>query len=194
MPELRPNDSEAQDLASRWKAAGGSGDAARSDPLERIARTLTQSPSARRRSCWTQMEAARLAALTRMERSGKLAAQAMIILTAACCWRPSGSTNLPLADDGTGRGPRRPGRGPRAHRRHHGGAQRSRCGAGTCPSVDAYLVMGGSILRPATWTRRKRSGEALRSTRKAGRPRNSSSRSKSVEGSRSGGHEGASHA
>jgi len=99
--KLRPSDSEAQSLDQVWKARAAAQtmagpDAATSvDPLERIVRTFDAAAFRQAALMLDQMDSERLAALTPGERALKLSAQAKSTSTAACCWRPSGSTSLP---------------------------------------------------------------------------------------------------
>ena len=84
--KLRPNDSEAQDLLSAWKApaqaAGtGSADDARPDPLERIVRSFDEAAFRQAAVVMDQMEAMRLSALSPRDRAVRLAGQAQDYLS-----------------------------------------------------------------------------------------------------------------
>ncbi len=72
---LRPGDSEAQDLLKAWKDPAAAGDDAKPDPLERIVRTFDAAAFRQAALMMDQMEAARLAELSPLERARKLAAE-----------------------------------------------------------------------------------------------------------------------
>ena len=83
--KLRPNDSEAQSLAAKWKlpgAAPGTGEGgpadpgANADPLERIVRTFDAAAFRQAAVMLEEVDAGRLAALTPRERARTLCAQA----------------------------------------------------------------------------------------------------------------------
>ena len=89
-----------------------------------------------------QVDAARLAALTPLERAQKLSAQARAFSIGACCWRPSGFISRLWPPTATALRPMpgwpRCASAPAMPTRPHGGPP----GPGTEARADAYLVLG----------------------------------------------------
>jgi tetratricopeptide (TPR) repeat protein len=146
--QLRPNDSEAQELLTAWKAPLTSANASLSaestpDPLERIERNFDEAAFRQAAQMVDQMESARLAQLTPPERAKKLAAQAKDYLDRGLLLEAERIDLAAVAADN---------KVAEAHaglaevRERTGDAEAARKEARTSlelmPSVDAYLVMG----------------------------------------------------
>jgi tetratricopeptide (TPR) repeat protein len=141
--KLRPNDEEAQDLLADWKAPKSAGDAATSEPLERIVRTFDAVAFRQAALMMDQMESARLAALTPHDRAVKLAGQARdylnrgLLLEAERLYQSALTADGSLADAHVGLA---------SVRERTGDMNAARTEANRAlelsPSVDAYLVLG----------------------------------------------------
>ncbi len=141
--KLRPNDVEAQDLLADWKAPKGAGDAARSEPLERIVRTFDAVAFRQAALMMDQMESARLAALTPHDRAVKLAGQARDYLNRGLLLEAERLYQSALTDDGSLADAHA---GLASVRERTGDMTAARKEANRAlelsPSVDAYLVLG----------------------------------------------------
>jgi tetratricopeptide (TPR) repeat protein/TolB-like protein len=156
--KLRPNDAEAQTLATEWKAPSGkqetagkqepaadagTADEAKADPLERIARNFDAVAFRQAAQMLDQVDDARLSALGPEQRAEKLAAQAKDYLDKGLLLEAERLYQTALASDD---------RVPAVHaglaeiRERTGDKTDARKEARTSlellPSVEAYLVMG----------------------------------------------------
>jgi len=142
--QLKPNDSEAQDLENLWKqpVAKPEGDA-KADPLERIARNFDAVAFRQAAQMLDQVDEARLTALSPEQRAQKLAAQAKGYLDQGLLLEAERLYQTALASDD---------RVPEVHaglaevRERTGDLDNARKEALTSlelmPTVDAYLVIG----------------------------------------------------
>jgi tetratricopeptide (TPR) repeat protein len=149
--KLRPNDSEAQELAQDWRetavgpAPGGADQdaAARPDPLERIVRTIDAVAFRQAAGMMDQVEAARLAELTPHDRAMKLAAQASdylsrgLLLEAERLYQSAVRADGSVAEAHAGLAEVRERSGDSAAAR-----KEAQTALELNPSAEAYLVLG----------------------------------------------------
>jgi tetratricopeptide (TPR) repeat protein/TolB-like protein len=150
--KLRPNDSEAMSLQAAWKgtAPGPSGvpnagapTEARTDPLERIARSFDAVAFRQAAQMLDQMDASRLAALSPHARAEKLTAQARdylnrgLLLEAERLYQSAEATDNSVAAEHVGLAEvrERTGNADAARKEAHAALD-------IAPSADAYLVLG----------------------------------------------------
>jgi tetratricopeptide (TPR) repeat protein len=142
--KLRPNDVEAQQLMTQWKAPKSSVDSdEKAEPLERIVRTFDAVAFRQAALMMDQMEASRLAALTPHQRAVKLAGQAKDYLNRGLLLEAERLYQTAVADDGS---VAEAHAGLATVRERTGDIAAARKEANTslqlAPSVDAYLVLG----------------------------------------------------
>jgi len=142
--KLRPNDTEAQDLMTAWKApAATAGTEEKAEPLERIVRTFDAVAFRQAALMMDQMESSRLAALTAHDRSAKLAGHAKDYLNRGLLLEAERLYQSAVADDGT-LAEAHAGLAEVRERTGDAAAARKEANAAVelSPSVDAYLVLG----------------------------------------------------
>ena len=142
--KLRPNDVEAQQLMTQWKAPKASVDSdEKAEPLERIVRTFDAVAFRQAALMMDQMEASRLAALTPHQRAVKLTGQAKDYLNRGLLLEAERLYQTAVADDGS---VAEAHAGLATVRERTGDIAAARKEANTslqlAPSVDAYLVLG----------------------------------------------------
>ena len=150
--KLRPNDSEAQALQAEWNAPAGkqepaadsgSTQAAKADPLERIARNFDAVAFRQAAQMLDQVDEARLAALGPAQRAQKLAEQAKVYLDRGLLLEAERLYQTALASDDrvaavhAGLAEIRERTGDKENAR-----KEARTSLELMPSVQAYLVMG----------------------------------------------------
>ena len=141
--KLRPNDTEAQELMTAWKAPATAGTEEKAEPLERIVRTFDAVAFRQAALMMEQMEASRLAALTAHERSVKVAGQAKEYLNRGLLLEAERLYQSAVADDSTV-AEAHAGLAEVRERTGDAAAARKEANAAVelSPSVDAYLVLG----------------------------------------------------
>jgi len=142
--KLRPNDSEAQQLMTQWKAPKSTADPeAKAEPLERIVRTFDAVAFRQAAQMMDQMEASHLASLSPHQRAVKLSGQAKDYLNRGLLLEAERLYQTAVADDGS---LAEAHAGLATVRERTGDTAAARKEATTslqlAPSVDAYLVLG----------------------------------------------------
>jgi tetratricopeptide (TPR) repeat protein len=142
--KLRPNDVEAQQLMTQWKAQKTTGDSGvKVEPLERIMRTFDAVAFRQAALMMDQMEASRLAALTPHQRAVKLTVKAKDYLNRGLLLEAERLYQAAVTDD---RSVAEAHAGLATVRERTGDTAAARKEATTSlelgPSVDAYLVLG----------------------------------------------------
>jgi len=141
--KLRPNDAEAQQLMTQWKAPKMADSSEKAEPLERIVRTFDAVAFRQAAQMMDQMEASRLAALTPRQRAVKLSGQARDYLNRGLLLEAERLYQAAVADDGS---VAEAHAGLATVRERTGDTAAARKEANTAlelgPSVDAYLVLG----------------------------------------------------
>jgi tetratricopeptide (TPR) repeat protein len=142
--KLRPNDVEAQQLTSQWKAPKTAvGPDEKAEPLERIVRTFDAVAFRQAALMMDQMEATHLASLTPHQRAVKLSGQAKdylnrgLLLEAERLYQTAVANDRAVAEAHTGLATVRERTGDIAAARKEASTS-----LGLAPSVDAYLVLG----------------------------------------------------
>ncbi len=141
--KLRPTDTEAEALLKAWKDPKSASDEGKPEPLERIVRNYDAAAFHQAAMMLEQMEASRLAALTPLDRSRKLAAQARDYLDRGLLLESERLYLLAVATDKSV---------PEAHaglaevRERTGDAESARKEARAAldlqPTAEAYVVLG----------------------------------------------------
>jgi tetratricopeptide (TPR) repeat protein len=141
--KLRPNDVEAQQLMTQWKAPKTADADEKAEPLERIVRTFDAVAFRQAALMMDQMEASRLAALSPHVRAVKLTGQAKdylnrgLLLEAERLYQTAVTDDASVAEAHAGLATVRERTGDAAAAR-----EEANTALKLAPSVDAYLVLG----------------------------------------------------
>jgi tetratricopeptide (TPR) repeat protein len=154
--KLRPNDGEAAALEAEWKEparAAAADDAAKADPLERIARSFDAVAFRQAAQMLDQMDTSRLAALGPQKQAEMLAAQARdyldrgLLLEAERLYLSAITVDDRVAAAHVGLAEVRERTGDAAAAR-----KEAKTALELAPSVDAYLVMGRVEIGAGHWS------------------------------------------